>query len=166
MSTIQFRGTPVNTVGALPKTGSAAPDFVLVATDLSEANLGSFAGKKKVLNIFPSLDTGTCATSVRQFHKKLGEKGGVVVINVSADLPFAHKRFCTAEGIEGVANLSTFRSPEFGSTWGVTMNDGPLKGLLSRAVVVLDENNKVLHTEQVAEVTNEPNYDAALKAVG
>ncbi len=166
MSSIQFRGSPVTTAGTLPKNGSTAPDFTLVATDLSEANLASFAGKKKVINIFPSLDTGTCATSVRQFHKKLAEKEGVVVVNVSADLPFAHKRFCTAEGIEGVANLSTFRSPDFGAAWGLTMNDGPLKGLLSRAVVVLDADNKVLHSEQVAEITNEPNYDAALKAVG
>lgn len=166
MSTVQFRGTPVNTVGTLPKAGAVAADFVLVATDLSEVNLASFAGKKKVLNIFPSLDTGTCATSVRQFHRQLGEKAGVVVVNISADLPFAHKRFCTAERIEGVANLSTFRSPEFGLGWGVTMKDGPLKGLLSRAVVVLDENNKVLFSEQVAEITDEPNYAAALKAVG
>ena len=166
MSSITFRGSPVNTVGTLPKSGTVAPDFTLVATDLSEANLASFAGKKKVLNIFPSLDTGTCASSVRQFHKKLAEKGGVVVVNVSADLPFAHARFCTAEGIEGVANLSNFRSPEFGTTWAVTMADGPLKGLLSRAVVVLDEHNKVLHAEQVSEIGSEPNYDAALKAIG
>lgn len=163
MASITFRGSAVSTTGSLPAVGSAAPAFTLVATDLSEASLPSFAGKKKVINIFPSLDTGVCATSVRQFHRKLADKGGVVVVNVSADLPFAHKRFCTAESIEGVANLSTFRAPEFGTAWGVTMTSGPLKGLLSRAVVVLDENDKVLYAEQVPEIAQEPDYDAALK---
>lgn len=166
MASITFRGTAVSTAGTLPSTGSTAPDFSLVATDLTEVTLKSFAGKKKVLNIFPSLDTGICATSVRQFHRKLEEKSGVVVVNISADLPFAHSRFCTAERIDGVANLSTFRSPEFGTTWGLTMKDGPMKGLLSRAVVVLDENNKVLYSEQVPEIAQEPNYDAALAKLG
>jgi len=166
MASITFRGTAISTTGTLPSTGSTAPDFSLVATDLSEVSLKSFAGKKKVLNIFPSLDTGVCATSVRQFHRKLEEKSGVVVVNISADLPFAHGRFCTAERIDGVANLSTFRAPEFGTTWGLTMKDGPLKGLLSRAVVVLDENNKVLYSEQVPEIAQEPNYDAALAKLG
>ena len=166
MASITFRGTAVTTSGTLPATGSTAPDFSLVATDLSDVTLQSFAGKKKVVNIFPSLDTGVCATSVRQFHMKLGEKSGVVVVNISADLPFAHKRFCTAERIDGVANLSSFRSPDFGANWGLTMKDGPLKGLLARAVVVLDENNKVLHVEQVPEIAQEPNYDAALAKLG
>jgi thiol peroxidase len=164
MATTKFRNTPVTTAGDLPKAGSTAPDFVLVATDLSEANLASFAGRKKVLNIFPSLDTGVCATSVRQFHRRLREKSGVVCINVSMDLPFAHKRFCTAEGIDGVADLSGFRS-DFGAKWGVTMKDGPLAGLYARAVVVLDEQNKVLHSELVPEIAQEPNYDAALAKV-
>ena len=165
MTTINFRGTPVETVGSLPKNGTAAPDFSLVATDLSDATLASFAGKKKVLNIFPSLDTGVCATSVRRFHRELADKSGVVVVNISADLPFAHGRFCTAERIEGVANLSTFRSADFGKAWGVTMTSGPLKGLLSRAVVVLDESDKVIYAEQVPEITSEPDYDAVLKKV-
>jgi thiol peroxidase len=165
MASITFRGTTVTTVGSLPAVGSTAPDFSLVASDLSEVNLASFAGRKKVLNIFPSLDTGVCANSVRQFHRKLADKSGVVCINISADLPFAHKRFCTAERIEDVANLSSFRSPEFGTTWGLTMKDGPLKGLLARAVVVLDEKNKVLYVEQVPEIAQEPNYDAALAKV-
>ena len=145
--------------------GSTAPDFALVKTDLSEAKLSSYAGKKKVLNVFPSLDTATCATSVRTFNKKAASLTDVVVLNVSKDLPFAHKRFCSAEGIEGVENLSAFRS-SFAEQWGLGFQDGPLQGLLSRAVVVLDENNKVLYTEQVTETANEPNYDAALKSIG
>ncbi len=161
MAKITFRGTAVETAGELPKVGSASPDFSLVSTDLKDVNLASFAGRKKVLNIFPSLDTGVCATSVRQFHRKLADKDGVVVINVSADLPFAHGRFCTAERIEGTANLSSFRS-DFGTAWGLTMKDGPLKGLLSRAVVVIDDKDKVVYTELVPEIAQEPNYDAAL----
>ena len=166
MASITFRGTAVTTAGALPAVGSTAPDFSLVASDLSDVTLGSFGSKKKVLNIFPSLDTGVCATSVRQFHRKLAEKTDVVCVNISADLPFAHKRFCAAERIEDVANLSSFRSAEFGATWGLTMKDGPLKGLLARAVVVLDGQNKVLYVEQVPEIAQEPNYDAALSKLG
>ena len=165
MARIQFKGNPVNTVGELPAVGSAAPGLQLVGTDLSTSTLATFAGKKKVLNIFPSIDTGVCATSVRQFHKKLAENGDVVVLNISLDLPFAHKRFCAAEGIEGVFNLSTFRSADFGGAYGLTMRDGPMAGLLARAVVVLDANDKVLHTELVPEITQEPAYDAAIKAV-
>jgi thiol peroxidase len=164
MASTKFRNTPVTTAGDLPKAGSTAPDFVLVTTDLGEANLASFAGRKKVVNIFPSLDTGVCATSVRQFYRRLRDKSGVVCINVSMDLPFAHKRFCTAEGIDGVADLSGFRG-DFGTKWGVLMKDGPLAGLFARAVVVLDENNKVLHSELVPEIAQEPNYDAALAKV-
>jgi thiol peroxidase len=162
MASITFRGSAVTTAGTLPAVGKPAPDFSLVASDLSEVNLAALAGRKKVFNIFPSLDTGVCATSVRQFHAKLADKQGVVVVNVSADLPFAHKRFCTAERIEGVANLSSFRSPEFGAAWGLTMNNGPLKGLLSRAVVVVDEKGVVTYTEQVPEIAQEPNYAAVL----
>jgi thioredoxin-dependent peroxiredoxin len=165
MSTIAFKGSPVHTTGTLPHTGSTAPDFTLVSGTLADSNLAAFAGKKKVLNIFPSIDTGVCATSVRTFHKQLAAKPGVVVINISADLPFAQNRFCGAEGIDGVVNLSTFRAATFGKDYGVTMTDGPLAGLLSRAVVVLDENNRVIHSEQVADIVQEPNYDAVLKAL-
>lgn len=166
MATIALRGAPTNTVGALPAVGSTAPEFNLTTSDLNDATLASFSKKKKVVNIFPSLDTGVCATSVRQFAKKLAEKENVVVINISADLPMAHKRFCTAERIEGTAHLSTFRSPEFGAAWGVTIKDGPMRGLMSRAVIVLDENNKVVHAEQVPEITQEPNYTTALAKLG
>lgn len=164
MAKITFKGNPIHTAGSLPATGAHVPDFHLVAGDLSEASLATFAGKKKVFNIFPSVDTGVCATSVRTFNKRAAGLVNVVVLNVSMDLPFAQKRFCGAEGIDGVVNLSAFRS-DFGSTWGATMNEGPLKGLLSRAVVVTDENNKVLHVEQVPEIAQEPDYDAALKAL-
>lgn len=162
MATTKFKGSDVHTAGNLPVVGEKAPDFSLVAQDLSEKNLAAFAGKKKVLNIFPSIDTGVCATSVRQFNVKAAGKAGVVVVNVSADLPFAMKRFCAAEGIENVVNLSTFRSPEFGKTWGTTMTDGGLKGLHARSVVVVDEHDKVVHVELVPDIGQEPNYDAAL----
>jgi thioredoxin-dependent peroxiredoxin len=165
MATINFKGNPIGTIGTLP-TG-AAPDFQLVDTDLKDVSLASYAGKKKVVNIFPSIDTGVCAASVRAFHKSLAAKPGVVVLNVSADLPFAHKRFCAAEGIEGVFGLSTtMRSSDFGSRYGVTMTGGPLAGLLSRAVVVVDENNRIVHSEQVADITQEPNYDAVMRVLG
>lgn len=162
MASTKFRGSPVSTAGELPKLATQAPDFQLVATDLREVNLASFAGRKKLVNIFPSLDTSVCATSVRQFHRKLRDKPGAVCINVSLDLPFAHKRFCAAEAIDDVVDLSGFRSPAFGTAWGVLMKDGPLAGLYARAVVVLDENDKVLHAELVPEIAQEPNYDAAL----
>ena len=164
MAKITFKGNPIHTAGSLPAAGTHVPDFHLVAGDLSEATLATFAGKKKVFNIFPSVDTGVCATSVRTFNKRAAGLNNVVVVNVSMDLPFAQKRFCGAEGIEGVVNLSAFRS-DFGATWGVTMNEGPLKGLLSRAVVVTDENNTVLHVEQVPEIAQEPDYDGALKVL-
>ncbi len=162
MATTKFRGADVHTAGELPVVGRHAPDFQLVGTDLSPTTLKTFEGKKKVINIFPSIDTGVCATSVRKFHVQAAGKANVVVVNVSADLPFAHKRFCAAEGIEGVFNLSTFKGPEFGLLWGTTMIDGPMAGLQARAVVVLDESNKVVHVELVPEITQEPAYDAAL----
>lgn len=161
MAEITFKGNKVHTVGNLPEVGSPAKDFSLVAQDLSEATLKTFAGKKKVLNIFPSVDTGICATSVRTFHQKLSGRSDVVVVNIAADLPFAFKRFCGAEGIENAVTLSTFRS-DFGDSYGVKMTDGPMKGLNSRAVIVVDENDKVVHAEQVPEIVQEPNYDAAL----
>jgi len=161
MATTALKGNPIQTAGELPAPGSAAPQFSLVKSDLSEVNLGTYAGKK-VLNIFPSIDTPVCATSVRVFNQRAAGKPGVTVLNVSADLPFAHKRFCAAEGIQGVETLSTFRSPSFGKDYGVVMTNGPFAGLLARAVLVLDEDNRVIHTELVPEIAQEPNYDAAL----
>lgn len=164
MATITLKGNPVHTSGNLPSKGSAVPDFKLVRTDLSEVTLSSFAGKKKVLNIFPSIDTPTCAMSVRRFNKEAAALGNVAVLNISADLPFAQKRFCGAEGIQNVEVLSSFRSP-FAKDYGLQISDGLLSGLCSRAVLVLDENNKVMHAEQVGEIANEPNYDAALASL-
>ena len=161
MAEITFRGNPINTVGDLPVVGSPAPDFTLTGGALNDVTLADFAGKSLVLNIFPSVDTGTCAASVRAFNEKAGGRDDVTVLNVSADLPFAQGRFCGAEGIEGVQNASTFRS-DFGATYGVTMSEGPLNGLLSRAVVVVDGNGQVAYTEQVPEIGQEPDYDAAL----
>jgi thiol peroxidase len=164
MAQITLKGNPIRTVGNLPEKGSKAPDFTLTAQDLSDVTLASYAGKKKVLNIFPSMDTAVCAKSVKTFYDKLSAKNDVVVLNISADLPFAAKRFCGAEGIENAVTLSTFRS-NFADAYGVKIMDGPLKGVCSRAVVVLDPNNKVLYTEQVPEIAQEPNYDKALAAL-
>jgi thiol peroxidase len=164
MATITFKGNPVRTAGDLPKVGSRAPDFRLVKQDLSVATLADFKGKKKVLNVFPSIDTGVCATSVRTFNKKAAGRGDVVVLNVSADLPFAAKRFCGAEGLQNVETLSTFRG-SFLRDYGVEMTDGPLAGLASRAVVALDANDRVVYTEQVPDIAREPDYDKALAAV-
>lgn len=162
MATVTLKGNPVDVAGTLPAVGTAAPAFSLTAGDLADVGLAAFAGKKKILNIFPSVDTPTCATSVRKFNEKAAARDGVVVLCISADLPFAQKRFCGAEGIEGVANLSTFRNPGFAEAYGVKLASGPLAGLTARAVVVLDENDQVLHSELVAEIADEPNYDAAL----
>lgn len=163
MAEITLKGNKIATSGNLPATGSAAPDVSLAKMDLSDVKISSFSGKK-VLNIFPSLDTAVCATAVRKFNQTAATKDGVTVLNISMDLPFAHKRFCAAEGIEKAVNLSAFRSG-FGKDYGVTIMQGPMTGLLSRAVVVLDENNKVVHTQQVPEITQEPDYDAALAAL-
>lgn len=165
MAKITFKGNAIETVGTLPAKGAAAPDFKLVAGDLSEATLATFAGKKKILNIVPSLDTGICQISARKFNAAVGDLKNVALINVSADLPFAQKRFCDAEKLSHISNLSTFRGPDFGKAYGVTISTGPLAGLLSRAVVVLDEQNKVVHSQQVPEIAQEPDYDAALAAV-
>ena len=165
MSKVTLKGNPFNTVGELPKVGTSAPDFKLIKADLSEASLATYAGKRKVLNIFPSIDTPTCALSVRAFNQKAAALKNTVVLCISADLPFAQKRFCGAEGISNVETLSTFRS-NFGKEYQVEMADSALKGLCSRAVLVLDENNKVIHSEQVGEIANEPNYEAALSALG
>ncbi|HEU4842352.1 MAG TPA: thiol peroxidase [Ilumatobacteraceae bacterium] len=164
MAEITFRGNPIHTVGELPAVGSPAPAFTLVGGNLADVTLGDFYGKKLVLNIFPSIDTGVCQASVRAFNEKAGGRDDVTVLNVSADLPFAQSRFCGAEGIEGVTNASTFRS-EFGSDYGVAMSEGPLNGLLSRAVVVVDAEGNVAYTEQVPEIGQEPDYEAALAAL-
>ncbi|MCW8815192.1 MAG: thiol peroxidase [Chlorobium sp.] len=165
MANITLKGNPVSTVGALPVAGTVAPSFTLVNKDLSEANMADFAGKRIVLNIFPSLDTPVCAASVRRFNLEASSIPDTVVLCISADLPFAHKRFCEVEGIENVISLSVFRSPEFGNDYGVTIVDGPLKGILSRAVVIVDNEGKVIYSEQVPEITQEPDYEAALKAM-
>jgi thiol peroxidase len=165
MARITFKGNPINTSGDLPKVGSKAPDFKVTKGDLSEVSLKDFAGKKVVLNIFPSIDTGVCATSVRKFNEQASKLNNAVVVCVSADLPFAQNRFCGAEGIKNVVTASEFRDGQFGDAYGVRMAEGPLKGLLSRAIVVLDENGSVKYTEQVPEIAQEPNYDAALKAL-
>jgi len=165
MASITLKGNSISTIGNLPSTGTAAPAFSAVKTDLSECTLEGLAGKKVVLNIFPSIDTGVCATSTRRFNQDAGNLDNTVVICISADLPFALGRFCGAEGLEDVVPASTFRNPEFGQDYGVTITDGPLAGLLSRAVVVIDESGTVVYTEQVPEITQEPNYDAALAAL-
>ncbi len=164
MAKITLGGKPSNTSGNLPTPGSQAPDFKLVRGDLSEATLESFGNKKKVLNIFPSIDTPTCATSVRKFNEKAASLSNTVVLNISADLPFAQSRFCGAEGIENSESLSTFRS-SFAKDYGLEIVDGPLAGLCSRAVVVLDEKNRVLHAQQVQEIAHEPDYEAALASL-
>ena len=164
MASVTFQGNTVSTTGELPKVGEKAPEFTLVKADLSEVTLSSLAGKNVVLNIFPSIDTGTCATSVRKFNEKAADLDNTVVICVSADLPFAAGRFCGAEGIENVITGSTFRST-FGSDYGVTFTSAPLTGLLSRSVVVINGDGNVTYTEQVAETTEEPNYEAALAAL-
>ena len=162
MSTITLGGNPINTSGELPKIGSQLADFKLVKTDLSIATLADFSGKKVVFNIFPSIDTGTCAASVRKFNETAANLTNTVVLCVSRDLPFAQKRFCGAEGIENVENLSDFKDGSFGKTNGLEIIDGVLAGLHSRAVIVIDEKGTILHTEQVNEIADEPNYEAAL----
>ena len=164
MAQTALGGTPVNTVGELPAVGSS-PSFSLTKGNLSEVTAADYAGKRLVLNIFPSIDTPTCATSVRTFNEKASALDNTVVLNVSADLPFAQGRFCGAEGIENVESASSFRS-DFGSQWGVTLAEGALSGLLARAVVVLDEAGTVTYTELVGEIAHEPNYDAAIAALG
>ena len=164
MATVTLQGTPFDTVGQLPAVGTQAPDFVLVKTDLSTTSLADFKGKRLILNIFPSVDTGTCAKSVRTFNKEATSLSNTQILCVSADLPFAAARFCGAEGIENVATGSSFRG-SFGKDYGLSFASGPLTGLLSRAVVVIDENAKVIYTEQVGETADEPDYAAAIAAL-
>ena len=165
MAKITFKGNPIATVGTLPAVGTKAPDFKLTKTDLADVSLKDFAGRKVILNIFPSIDTGVCATSVRKFNAEAATLPNTVVVGVSKDLPFAHKRFCGAEGISGVVTTSDLRDGTFGKAYGVTMTEGPLAGLLSRSIVVLDETGTVKYTEQVPEITQEPDYAKAIAAV-
>lgn len=165
MAQITLKGGTVNTVGQLPKIGSTAPDFKLTATDLSTKTLADFKGQKLVLNIFPSIDTGTCAQSVRTFNQKASSLENTKVLCISKDLPFAMARFCGAEGLENVISLSDFRNGNFGKTYGLTFADSPLESLHSRCIVVIDENGIVTHTEQVGEIVDEPNYSAAIAAL-
>ena len=164
MAEISWRGMIVNTVGELPQVGSKAPDFMLAAQDLSDLNLGDFAGKNLILNIFPSIDTPTCATSVRTFNVKAASQDNTVVLCVSVDLPQAQARFCGAENIENVQTGSAFRSANFGTDYGVYVKDSIRRGLLARAIVVIDGNGIVKHTELVPEIAQQPDYEAALAA--
>ena len=166
MATVTLKGNVVNLGGNLPQKGQTVPAFELADAKRNPTTLETFAGKRKVLNIFPSVDTPTCAASVRTFNQKAAAMNNTVVLCISADLPFAQSRFCAAEGIENVVSLSTFRNTQkFGNDYGVLIQDSSLAGLTARAVVVLDENNQVLHSELVSEIANEPNYDAALAAL-
>lgn len=162
MANITLGGNPINTSGSLPQVGTQAPNFELIANDLSIATLGSYAGHRLILNIFPSIDTGTCAASVRKFNEKASVLNNTKVLCISRDLPFAQKRFCGAEGLENVVNLSDFKAGTFGKNYGLEIVDGPLAGLHSRAVIVLNETGQILYAEQVGEIADEPNYDAAL----
>ena len=165
MARITLGGAPVETIGTLPAVGTMAPDFLLTREDLSDATLADFKGKRIILNIVPSLDTGVCAASARAFDKAVSSLEGVVLLTVSCDLPFAMSRFCKAEGLGNVISLSQLRTRDFGRDWGVEIISGPLEGLLSRAVVVLDSETRVVYTEQVPEIKQEPDYDKALAAV-
>jgi len=165
MAKITLKGNPVNTSGNLPAKGSIAPEFKLVKSDLSNLSLSELKGKKLILNIFPSLDTSTCATSVRKFNQLAAGKPNTVVLAISKDLPFAHGRFCTTEGIKNVTTLSGFRDSTFGKAYGIDIIDGPLAGLYGRSIVVIDEKGKVVYTELVPETTHEPDYDSAIAAL-
>jgi thiol peroxidase len=165
MAQIKLRGNPINTSGELPKVGTKAPDFHLVDADLKDVHLADFKGKKKLLNIVPSLDTPTCALSTKKFNEHATKYGDTVMLIVSADLPFAQKRFCSAENTNNVRTLSMMRSRNFAKDYGVLITDGPLAGITARAIVVLDANDNVKHTELVPEISQEPNYEAALAAL-
>jgi thiol peroxidase len=162
MAQITLQGNPIQTIGTLPAVKDKAPGFTLTKTDLSDGTLQEYGGKTVVLNIFPSIDTAVCAASVRRFNKEAGELNNTVVLCVSADLPFAHQRFCEVEGLKNVIALSSFRAPNFGKDYGVTITSPPLAGLLSRAIVVIDPAGNIAYTEQVPEITQEPDYEAAL----
>lgn len=165
MAEITLGGTPTHTNGELPKTGSKAPDFTLVKSDMSEVSLSDYKGKNVILNIFPSVDTGVCATSVRKFNEKAASLENTEVLCISKDLPFAQARFCGAEGIENVTTLSGYRNNDYAKSYGVEIADGAFAGLNARAVLVLDADGNVTHSELVSEIGNEPDYDAALSAL-
>jgi len=166
MSQVTFQGNPIRVDGVVPAVGSSAPAFSLVGKELNEVTLANFVGKRKVLNIFPSIDTGVCATSVRRFNALAASLNNTVVLCISADLPFAQNRFCGAENLDNVITLSSFRSASFLNDYGVALVEGPLSGLAARAVLVLDADDRVLHVERVAEIVNEPDYEAAVAALG
>ncbi len=165
MATVTLKGNPIDVAGSFPRKGQKAPAFKLVAKDLKDVSLSDYAGKRKVLNIVPSLDTAVCATSTRKFNEKAGSLANAVVLVISADLPFAAGRFCSTEGLNNVVTLSTLRGHEFMKAYGVEITSGPLAGVTARGVVVLDENDTVLHAELVPEIAQEPDYDAALAAL-
>jgi thiol peroxidase len=165
MATITLKGTPIHTNGDLPKVGTLAPDFGLVDTDLSNISLGNYQGKKKLLNIFPSMDTPVCALSTKKFNAEATKYSDTVFLMISADLPFAMKRFCTTEGADGVISLSLMRDKKFAQDYGVLITDGPLAGITARAIVVLDKENRVLHSQLVPEIAEEPNYEQALASL-
>jgi thiol peroxidase len=165
MTSITLKGSRITTIGELPEINTMAPDFTLTKTDLSDATLKDFSGKTIVLNIFPSIDTPVCAASVRKFNDEASRFDNTVVLCISADLPFAHQRFCEVEGLKDVIPLSVFRSQEFGTNYGVTITNSPLKGLMSRAIVVIDKTGNVVYKQQAPEIAQEPNYDEALKAI-
>jgi len=164
MATVTLKGNPIHTNGELPAVGATAPAFKLTGGDLKDVTLADYKGKRKVLNIVPSLDTPTCATSTRKFNERAGKLKNTVVLVVSADLPFASKRFCTTEGLQNVVPLSMMRDKSFAKDYGVLLQDGPLQGITARAVVVIDENDKVTHRQLGPEIGQEPDYDSALKA--
>lgn len=165
MAEITLGGNPIRTAGEIPQKGDSAPEFKLTNTDLEDRHLSDYRGKKVVLNIFPSIDTDVCAASVRKFNEKAAQGDKVAVLNISKDLPFAHKRFCAAEGIDKAETLSEYKDQNFSRGYQVTITEGPFTGLLSRAVVVVDEDGQVIHSEQVPEIGQEPDYDAALEAL-
>ncbi len=166
MSQVTLKGNPVSVAGTMPEIGNRAPELRLTTTDLRDVSLNEWSGKRKLLSIFPSIDTGVCALSTKKFNDHARANEDVVMLMISGDLPFAHQRFCGDEGLENVVNLSTMRNQNFAKDYGVLLEDGPLAGLTARAIVVLDENNTVVHTELVEEISTEPNYLAALRALG
>ncbi len=166
MATVTLKGNPFPTRGELPESGSTVPGFRLVRGDLSEATLDDYAGKRKIINIVPSLDTPVCAAQARRFNEAAAGLDNAVVLVISGDLPFAQQRFCTTEGIDNLEALSTFRSPDFGRDWGIGLAEGPLEGLTARAVVVTDEDNRVVHSQLVPEIGEEPDYVAVLRSLG
>ena len=164
MAKIMFKGSVIHTAGKLPARGTVAPDFKLAGADLADVTLAAFGQKKKIINIVPSLDTPVCAVSARKFNEAVAALANTVLINISADLPFAQSRFCESQGLKNIVTLSTLRSPSFGKEYGVQIKDGPLAGLMSRAVLVLAGNNRIVYAQQVADIAQEPDYDAALAA--